>query len=185
MTDKLKPVRRRRKAAISPVEIREMRLEDLPAVFGLGQKLFTAEDFPTLYRCWDDDEVMQLYSSAHETCLVAVSDAKIVGFALGSIMKKPRNAWLYGWLEWLGVDPAYKRHGIATRLMNQLTALFIKREARIILVDTVEDNHKALKFFRKSGFGHEIKHIYLSRNIDDHPLAIERKEALREEDEED
>ena len=180
MNDKPKPVRRRRKPLEGPVEIREMRLEDLSAVFLLGQKLFTAEDFPTLYRCWDDDEVMNLFSSDQETCLVAESEGKVVGFALGSIMKKPRNAWLYGWLEWLAVDPAYKRHGIATRLLNQLTTLFIKREARIILVDTDESNHKALAFFRKIGFGHEIKHVYLSCNIDDHPLAIERKEALRE-----
>jgi ribosomal protein S18 acetylase RimI-like enzyme len=179
MNDRPKPVRRRRKA-IGPVEIREMRLEDLSAVFVLGQKLFTAEDFPTLYRCWDDDEVMKIFSSDQETCLVAESEGKVVGFALGSLMKKPRNAWLYGWLEWLAVDPAYKRHGIATRLLNQLTTLFVKRDARIILVDTDESNHKALGFFRKIGFGHEIKHIYLSCNIDDHPLAIERKEALRE-----
>ena len=116
--------------------------------------------------------------------LVAEADKKIVGFALGGIMKKPRNAWLYAWLEWLGVDPTVKRHGIATRLLNQLTTLFIKREARIILVDTDAGNYKALSFFRKNGFGHEIKHVYLSRNIDDHPLAIERKEALREDDEE-
>jgi len=162
-----------------------MRLDDLPAVFTLGQKLFTAEDLPTLYRCWDDDEVMQLFSSDEETCLVAVAEDKIVGFALGSIMKKPRNAWLYGWLEWLAVDPAFKRHGIATRLMNQLTGLFVKREARIILVDTDEANHRALSFFRKQGFGHEIKHVYLSCNIDDHPLAIERKEALRADEDED
>ena len=182
MTEKLKTVRRRRKAAPGPVEIREMRLEDLPAVFALGQKLFTAEDLPTLYRCWDDDEVMQIFSSDQETCLVAEGDDKIVGFALGSIMKKPRNAWLYGWLEWLAVDPAYSRRGIAARLLNQLTTLFIKRNARIILVDTDEANHKALAFFRKSGFGHEIKHVYLSHNLDDHPLAIERKESLREDD---
>jgi hypothetical protein len=51
-------------------------------------------------------------------------------------------------------------------------------------VDTDAGNYKALSFFRKNGFGHEIKHVYLSRNIDDHPLAIERKEALREDDEE-
>jgi ribosomal protein S18 acetylase RimI-like enzyme len=83
------------------------------------------------------------------------------------------------------VDPAYKRHGVATRLLHQLTTLFIKRETRIILVDTDETNHRALAFFRKNGFGHEIKHVYLSCNIDDHPLAIERKEALRGDEEED
>ena len=160
------------------VEIREMRLEDLPAVFALGQKLFTAEELPTLYRCWHDDEVMQLFASDEEICLVAVTEDKhLAGFALGSVMEKPHNAWRYGWLEWLGVDPAFKRHGVATRLVNQLTRLFIKREARIMLVDTDVDNKDALAFFRKNDFGHEMQHVYLSRNLDTHPDSIERREA--------
>lgn len=183
MSEKPKRIRRRRKARPPAIEIREMRLDDLPAVFALGQKLFTAEDLPTLYRCWDDDEVMQLFSSDQETCLVAVADHKIVGFALGSMMEKPRSAWRYGWLEWLGVNPRFNRHGIATRLLNQLTSLFIRRHARIMLVDTDEENHRALAFFRKSGFGHELRHIYLSQNLDAHPEAIERKETLQEDDE--
>ncbi len=182
MTEKPKPQRRRRKVHLPVVEIREMRLDDLPAVFALGQRLFTAEDMPTLYRCWDDDEVMQLFSSDQETCLVAVADHKIVGFALGSMMEKPRNAWRYGWLEWLGVDPSVKRYGIATRLLNHLTSLFVRRNARIMLVDTTEDNEPALSFFRKLGFGHELRHVYLSQNLDAHPEAIERKETLKEDE---
>ncbi len=182
MSEKLKTGRRRRKVALPPVEIREMRLDDLPAVFALGQKLFTAEDMPTLYRSWDDDEVMQLFSADQETCLVAVADERVVGFALGSVMEKPHNAWRYGWLEWLGVDTGFKRSGVATRLLNQLTSLFIKREARIMLVDTFADNQGALSFFRKNDFGHELQHIYLSRNLDDHPEAIERREAQWEDE---
>jgi ribosomal protein S18 acetylase RimI-like enzyme len=180
MNDKPRVTRRRRKPQSPAVEIREMRLDDLPAVFALGQKLFTAEDLPTLYRSWDDDEVMQLFGSDEETCLVALADDRIVGFALGSIMEKPRNAWRYGWLEWLGVDPAFKRYGIATRLLNQLTSLFIRRDARIMLVDTYEANQDALAFFRKNDFGQELQHVYLSRNLDDHPEAVERRESLRD-----
>jgi ribosomal protein S18 acetylase RimI-like enzyme len=177
MTKKKKTARRTRKVSPPPVEIREMRLDDLPAVFALGQKLFTAEELPTLYRSWDDDEVMQLFSSDQETCLVAVAGERLAGFTLGSIMEKPHNAWRYGWLEWLGVDPAFKRHGIATRLLGQLTSLFIERNTRIMLVDTFVDNHDALAFFRKNDFGHELKHVYLSRNLDDHPESIERRTA--------
>jgi ribosomal protein S18 acetylase RimI-like enzyme len=169
--------RKSRKASSASVDIREMRLDDLPAVFALGQKLFTAEDLPTLYRCWEDDEVMQLFSSDQETCLVAVCGERLAGFALGSIMEKPHNAWRYGWLEWLGVDPAFKRHGIATRLLNQLTSRFIAGNIRIMLVDTFVDNHHALAFFRKNDFGHELQHVYLSRNLDDHPESIERRAA--------
>lgn len=171
--------RRRKKTPAVEVEIRQMQLKDLPAVFELGQKLFTAEKLPTLYRCWDDEEVMNLFSSDAETCLVAEVDGRVVGFALGSVMSKPRSAWRYGWLEWLGVDPAYKRHGIATRLFRQLTSIFIEHEARIMLVDTDEDNADALAFFRKMGFGQEIRHVYLSLNLEDHPKYIEHKNNQR------
>src|SRR3990172_7966698 len=112
MIEKPKPHRRRRKAQPPTVEIHEMRLEDLPAVFALGQKLFTAEELPTLYRSWDEDEVMQLFSSDQETCLVAVADGRVVGFALGSLMQKRRSAWRYGWLEWLRVGPGGHPHRV-------------------------------------------------------------------------
>ena len=167
------------KAPNGNIELRQMELKDLPAVFKLGQKLFTAEDLPTLYRSWDDYEVLELFQSDEETCLVAEDDGKIVGFALGCMMEKPRSAWRYGWLEWLGVAPRYKRHGIARRLLNQLTQLFINREARIMLVDTDEENADALAFLRKTGFGQETRHVYLSRNLDEHPKSLERRNGHR------
>jgi ribosomal protein S18 acetylase RimI-like enzyme len=156
-----------------------MQLRDIPAVFELGQRLFTAEKLPTLYRSWDEHELVQLYGTDQETCLVAEAGDQLAGFALGRVMEKPRSAWRYGWLEWLGVDPAHKRRGIASRLVNQLTELFIEREARIMLVDTDEDNADALAFFRRSGFGQELKHVYLSQNLDDHPKSLERKNGHR------
>jgi ribosomal protein S18 acetylase RimI-like enzyme len=156
-----------------------MQLKDLPTVFALGQRLFTAEKLPTLYRSWDEDEVVQLFGSDEDTCLVAEAGDRIVGFALGRVMEKPRSAWRYGWLEWLGIDPEFKRYGIATRLLNQLTSRFIARDARMMLVDTDEDNADALAFFREFGFGHELRHVYLSWNLDDHPESVERKEAQR------
>ena len=52
------------KAARSPdrkeqpaTNIREMELDDLPAVFKLGERLFTAEKQPNLYRTWDVDVI--------------------------------------------------------------------------------------------------------------------------------
>lgn len=158
-----------------------MQLQDIPAVFELGQSLFTAEQWPTLYRSWDDHELAQLYNTDGDTCLVgeAKDPDRIVGFALGRVMDKPRSAWRYGWLLWLGVAPDFKRSGLATRLLNQLTTLFIDRDARIMLVDTDERNHGALAFFRRRGFGQEIRHIYLSQNLEDHPRYLERKAAQR------
>ncbi|MGA2683871.1 MAG: GNAT family N-acetyltransferase [Verrucomicrobiota bacterium] len=167
------------KAPNGNIELRQMQLNDLPAVFRLGQRLFTAEDLPTLYRSWDDHEILELFRSDEETCLVAEDDGTIVGFALGCMMDKPRSAWRYGWLEWLGVAPRYKRCGIARRLLNQLTQLFIDREARIMLVDTDEGNDDALAFLRQTGFGQETRHVYLSRNLDEHPKSLERRNGHR------
>jgi ribosomal protein S18 acetylase RimI-like enzyme len=162
------------------IEIRELQLRDLPAVFELGQKLFTAEELPTLYRCWAEKGLMHIHTTNADTCLVADLDERIVGFALGSIMEKEGSAWRYGWLEWLGVDPRFKRRRVAKRLLAQLTQLFIEREARIMLVDTDSDNADALTFFRKHGFGQERKHIYLSQNLDDHPKSVERRTLTAE-----
>ena len=84
----------------------------------------------------------------------------------------------------MGVDPAFNRRGIASRLLHHLTNLFVRRNARIMLVDTTENNQPALAFFRKLGFGHELRHVYLSQNLDAHPEAIERKEKLKEDEDE-
>jgi ribosomal protein S18 acetylase RimI-like enzyme len=173
--------RKRARPAPLNVEVREMELRDLPAVFALGQRVFTAEKLPTLYRSWDEHEVVEWFGSDGETCLVAEAREpdRLVGFALGRMMEKPRSAWRYGWLEWLGVEPELKRSGIASRLVNRLTELFIERDARIMLVDTAEENTDALAFFRRNGFGDDRRHVYLSQNLDDHPKTLERKNGER------
>ena len=143
-----------------------MRLQDLSAVFELGGRLFKADRFPTLYRSWDDVELVRLFASDAETCFVAEAEGKVVGFALGQIMEKPQNAWRYGWLLWLGVAPRFARSGVASRLLNVLIRLFREKDVRIVLVDTDGENVAALEFFRHSGFGREIRHSYLSLNLE-------------------
>ena len=166
--------KRKRPRQLTSVVIREMELKDVAAVYDLGQKLFTAEEWPTLYRSWDDHELALLFSADAETCLVAEADDEIIGFALGRVTEKPRSAWRYGVLMWLGVKRKFKRSGIATRMLRQLTGLFIERDARIMLVDTAAKNHAALAFFRRNGFGQEIRHVYLSMNLEHDPRYIAR-----------
>jgi ribosomal protein S18 acetylase RimI-like enzyme len=165
---------RGRKPVQPGITVHSMKLADIPEVYALGQRLFTADELPTLYRSWDEHELIQLFASDEETCLVADCEDRIVGFALGRIMDKPRSAWRYGWLLWLGVDPACQGNEVATRLMRQLTDLFLQREARIMLVDTDERNERALRFFRKHGFSQERRHIYLEQNLDDHPKRVDK-----------
>lgn len=148
------------------VTVRQMEIDDLAAVFHLGEKLFTARDVPNLYRTWDEYEVVSLFQSDSEFCLVAETDEEIVGFALGTTVTKAHSAWKYGHLVWLGTDPGYQGEGVATKLFNRFRDLMIENGVRILLVDSEADNLPALHFFRKMGFGSPQEHIYLALNLD-------------------
>jgi ribosomal protein S18 acetylase RimI-like enzyme len=158
----------------STVIIREMTVEDISAIVELGNTVFTADRAPTLYRAWDEPEVLRLYAAHKTTCLVAFNKDKLVGFGLGSLLSKP-GPWTYGWVEWLAVDPNFKGRRIARRLLKQLQERFVEQEVRIMLVATYAGNRAALNLFRKFGFGQEVKHVYMSMNLDTHPRALERK----------
>ena len=56
------------------VAVREMELEDLPKVYALGEKVFTADKWPNLYRTWDEYEIVDRFAADGETCLVAELD---------------------------------------------------------------------------------------------------------------
>lgn len=161
------------------LDVREVELEDLPAIFALGERLFTADRHSALYRTWDEYELVDLFSSDGETCLVATIDDKVVGFALGTLIEKRRSAWTYGYLVWLGVDPEAGRRGIGRRIVERLKAIFIEAGARMMLVDTAAGNLEAVAFFRSAGFGHEEKHVYLSKNLTTDPGYKRRKTLER------
>ncbi len=74
------------------INIREMELEDLPAVFAIGEKLFTPDRWPNLYRQWDEYELVDLFASDGEFCLVAEQDDKVVGFVMGTRSSRSARA---------------------------------------------------------------------------------------------
>ncbi len=157
------------------VIIREMTLEDLSAVYALGERLFTV-DWPTLYRTWDEYEIVEMFASDGESCLVADQKGRVVGFVLGTLIEKRHSAWSYGYLLWLGVAPELRGIGLGERLVNRITEQFIAMGARMMLVDTSIENQPAINLFQKLGFGDETQHIYFFRNLTTHPDYLHRKE---------
>lgn len=150
---------------LDEVEIREMELEDISPIYQLGEEVFTSDRWPQLHRTWDEYEVVEAFMHDRETSLVAVLNGRVVGFALGVLIAKRHSSWVYGYLEWLAVDPELGRRGVAKLLIKDLRALFIEAGARMLLVDTHADNEPALNFFRRQGFGSEEDHVYLSLNL--------------------
>lgn len=158
------------------IKIRQMEIDDVAAVFHLGEKLYQAEKTPNLYRTWDEYEVIDFYQSDPEFCLVAESDNALVGFALGTTITKSHSAWKYGHLVWLGVDPKHQRFGIAERLFGRFRNLMLKDGVRMLIVDSEAENLPALHFFRKMGFGSPQQHIYLSLNMAGEQQALRKRQ---------
>lgn len=148
-----------------PVTIRQLEIDDLPEVFHLGEELFTADRVPNLYRTWDPYEVVSFYLSDSDYCFVAETNDQIVGFALGTTISKPRSAWKYAHLVWLGVRDDLRRSHVAERLLEHFKETVVEEGARILFVDSEADNETALAFFKKMGFGNPKEHIYLSLNL--------------------
>jgi ribosomal protein S18 acetylase RimI-like enzyme len=161
------------------IEIREMEVDDIPAVFHLGERVFTAEKTPTLYRTWDEFEVVSMFTSDQEYCLVAEHEGQIIGFILGNVIAKRKSAWKYGYLVWLVVTPEFQRVGVASKLFNRFADKMIEDGVRMFIVDTEADNLEALHFFRDKGFNSPQQHIYMTYNPASQEQQKEKKRSSR------
>lgn len=172
------PVRNRTSNGLT---IREMELDDISTVYNLGERLFTAKKWQTLYRTWDEYELVDFFLSDGEYCLIAEQNEAIAGFILGTLIEKRRSAWAYGYVVWLGVTPETKGRGIGTKLLARITEIFIRNGARMMLADTELDNTAAVRFFEKEGFGNTVQHVYFSKNLSTHPNYLKRRSTDRAE----
>ncbi|MGD8389131.1 MAG: GNAT family N-acetyltransferase [Desulfobacteraceae bacterium] len=148
-----------------PVTIRRMRIEHLAPVFYLGERLFTLSASPSLYRTWDEYEVIDIYRNDPDSCLVAERDGRVVGFALGTIIDKRNSPRKYGYLVWFGVDRNLAGRGIGQRMFARFREIMEGQGVRMLLVDTEARNEEALRFFEKSGFSSPRDHVYLTLNL--------------------
>lgn len=162
--------------------VREMDIDDIAPIFHLGENLFTSDLYPYIYRTWDQWEVIGLYNTDPEYCLVAEVESQLAGFVLGTIINKA--TWAYGYILWLGVSPLFQRRGIADLLVDKLVERLIVDGARFMMVDTDPENTPAIKFFSRKGFSNPRKHIFLSMNLGKHDyygrlIEYEREKADR------
>ena len=163
------------------ITIRNMEIQDLSSVYDLGNKIFTA-NHSNIWNFWDEDVVMHNFLNDPEFCMVATvkvdrgeDEEKVVGFAFGTTIEKPKSSWKYGYLVWTGCDPNYQGLGLASQLYNTMVELFFIEKVRMLMIDTQATNEAAINFFRKLGFGHDEEHVYLCNT----PLNGEKYDVSR------
>ena len=151
------------------IEIRQMTLDDLSEVTHLGEKIFTPSYLPFTYRTWNVDELLSLFNDDSELCLVAedVKSGKIVGFALGVILKRPQSSWKYGYFNWVSVQKIRQKSGVGKRLYNELEKRFKQKGARIAIVDVESNNPAGIRFVNRLGFKQAESYIWFSKNIEE------------------
>lgn len=148
------------------ITIREMEIDDIASVYHLGEKLFTSEELPILYRTWDPYEVTDYFSADSDFCLVAEAGGQIVGFILGSTIEKEGTAWKkYGYVGWMGVDEAFQRSALGSRLYRGLEQRLKEEKVRMVIADTQGDNKNAIAFFKAIGFSVRSEHLWLAKTL--------------------
>jgi ribosomal protein S18 acetylase RimI-like enzyme len=148
--------------------IRQMEIDDVSAVYRLGEKLFSSEEFPILYRTWDPYEVTEYFSSNPDYCLVAETETngKIVGFILATTVEKEGTAWKkYGYLSWIGVDEAFQGTKLGLRLYRELEKRLLEDGVRMVIADTEAENEEAIAFFKRIGFSNSGQHVWLAKTL--------------------
>ncbi len=146
--------------------IRQMEIDDIPAVYHLGEELFTSEELPMLYRTWDPYEVTENFSYDPDYCLVAEADDAVVGFVLATTVEKEGTAWKkYGYLNWMGVGEAFQRTNLGRRLYRRLEEKLKEDGVRMIIADTEGGNEGAIDFFEAMGFSLRSQHLWLAKTL--------------------
>jgi ribosomal protein S18 acetylase RimI-like enzyme len=134
---------------LNRLNIRPLTLSDLDAIVEIDRKVLgkPRQDF------WKKKmELINVTQYAH-SCLVAELEGQVIGFILGEV-----SGWQFGvpdtigWINTIGVDPAYQHRGVAKRLGEE----FIKNVKAIgvsVVYTLVNWNDwDLLKFFRAMGF---------------------------------
>lgn len=171
------------KPARIEVDIRQMEIDDVSAVYHLGESLFTSDEFPILYRTWDPYEVTDYFTTESEYCLVAeTEDKRIVGFTLANMIEKEGTAWKkYGYLSWIGVAEDFQRTNLGQRLYNRLEDNFQKDGVRMVIADTDAENIGAIGFFNAMGFSSRAEHIWLAKTLQKPAQRSERTRKSKRE----
>ena len=119
-----------------------MRLQDIPAVSMLEQKLFPIDAWPLELFF---DEFAQTETRQY---LIAEVDGELIGYC--GVMVVGRTADI----QTIGVLPEYEGRGIGTAMLTSMLKEARRRGAAETLLEVREDNPRARRLYELFGFEH-------------------------------
>jgi ribosomal protein S18 acetylase RimI-like enzyme len=146
------------------IAIREMGVNDIPAVYRLGRRLFKSQEASTFYRTWDAYEVTNNFNQDPRLTLVAETRrGRIVGFALGTTYEDESGGWKYGYILWMGVSPRQQGSGLGSQIYHEMERRMHEEGVRMAFVDTARTNTGAIRFFKRMGYGKPEAEVWMSK----------------------
>ncbi len=143
------------------VAIRPFESRDVAAVYELGLRCYDVTEPP--YNYWTEGEVAHHAETGGALCFVAEAGGEIVGFLLGEETFETLDDAVY--LQWAAVASAYRRHGVAARLVEaEIDAARALGKARAF-TDVATDNEPSLELARKHGFAERTTVAYLVKEL--------------------
>ena len=128
------------------IAVVEAGAADLTEIIALDARItgFARADF------WKD-LFRQLETSETLCVLVAKTDGKMIGYALGEVRSWPVRAPECGWLYAIGVEKEYRLHKSASALMTELILQFKKSGVGTIRTVIDVDDNLLMSFLRSFG----------------------------------
>jgi predicted N-acetyltransferase YhbS len=130
------------------VKIRALRKEDLDAIVEIDERVLGENR-----RNYWERKLELMNNKASQISLVAELEGKVVGFILGDI-----SGWEFGvpetigWIDTIGVEPAYQKKGLATALARELILNLKSFGVKTIYTLVSWNDWDLLQFFHAMGF---------------------------------
>ncbi len=136
------------------MRIRQMQREDYDAVIALWQRagLSFEPEGRDSYQA-----ISRQLQAAGQLMFVAEADGQIIGTVFGS------HDGRKGWINRLAVDPKFRRHGLARKLIAQAEEALAQQGVIIVAALVESPNGPSLELFRKLGYEERRDIIYFRK----------------------
>ncbi|MEM3824486.1 MAG: ribosomal protein S18-alanine N-acetyltransferase [Candidatus Bathyarchaeia archaeon] len=133
------------------ITIEDASIKQLDELYKIETECFEREAF-------SKQHIANLLTDYNCISLVAKVNNKIVGFVIGII--RPERSALAGHILTIDVSPAYRRRGIAQRLLQKIEEIFKEKGVKSCRLEVREDNVAALRLYQKLGYRRVAKLEY-------------------------